>query len=87
MSRVDVATLTELAAGVLEASLIDPDSLAGGDFAARLESLLEAITDQPGTRIPGACRRQLRGGAVRQGIGVDDTLLATLRERAGGASK
>lgn len=82
MSRVDVATLTELAAGVLEAGLIDPDSLAGGDFAARLESLLEAITRSAGhahsRRVPPAAtwrrrptghrgRRHATGHASREG--------------------
>lgn len=58
---------------------IDPGSLAGADFADRLESLLRAITEQPGARLPGDRRIQRREAALAAGgITLPDELYAQL---------
>lgn len=62
--------------------LIDPSHFAGPGFGTRLEALLAAIGEQPGTRIPGARRQQLRTDNARDDIDVDDALLAEIRRRA-----
>lgn len=62
--------------------LIDPAHFAGAAFAGRLETLLSAIAEQPGTRVPGARRLQLREQNTRDGIEVDDALLVEIRRRA-----
>jgi len=62
--------------------LIDPDHFAGPAFANRLEVLLSAIGEQPGTRVPGVRRLDLRKQHTRDGIEVEDGLLDTLRRRA-----
>lgn len=62
--------------------LIDPGPLAGPGFGARLETLLTAISDQPGTRLPGIRRRAEREQRIAAGIEVDETLLAEIRRRA-----
>ncbi|MDA3919369.1 MAG: Ldh family oxidoreductase [Salinisphaera sp.] len=62
--------------------LIDPGPLAGPGFGARLETLLTAISDQPGTRLPGLRRRVEREQRITAGIEVDETLLAEIRRRA-----
>ena len=40
----------------------NPGPLSGGTYAERLEVLLSAVTDQPGTRLPGARRVGVRVG-------------------------
>jgi (2R)-3-sulfolactate dehydrogenase (NADP+) len=58
---------------------IDPGSLAGADFADRLELLLGAITAQPGARLPGDRRIRLREAAQAAGsISLPDELCAQL---------
>ncbi|MGB7756519.1 MAG: Ldh family oxidoreductase [Salinisphaera sp.] len=63
--------------------LIDPNRLAGPGFAARLEVLLAAISDQPGARIPGVRRQELRAGHQEKGLEIKDALMADIRQRAG----
>lgn len=65
--------------------LIDPQRLAGPDFTARLELLFAAISDQPGTRIPGIRRGELRAANRIEGVVIDDALMAAIRQRAGDA--
>ena len=49
------------------------------DFADRLESLLRAITEQPGARLPGDRRIQRREAALAAGgITLPDELYAQL---------
>lgn len=49
---------------------IDPMRTAGNGFAARIETLLSAITAQDGTRLPGAARGQIRADAQRDGVKI-----------------
>ncbi len=60
-----------------------PGLVSAGRFEARLESLVQAILSQPGTRLPGARRHALRAGAAADGVRVGDELVAELRALAG----
>jgi (2R)-3-sulfolactate dehydrogenase (NADP+) len=64
--------------------LIDPARFAGEGFRARVETLCEAILAEPGTRLPGDRRLELRAAAARDGLQVQDALHADLVRRAGG---
>ncbi|MEL7543715.1 MAG: Ldh family oxidoreductase [Pseudomonadota bacterium] len=56
--------------------LIAPDAFAGANiFAQRIETLVTAIADQEGTRLPGARVHALREAAQADGIMVDAVLL------------
>ncbi len=59
----------------------NPGPLSGGSYDERLEVLLTAVTDQPGTRIPGARRHGIRAASA-EGIDVADDLLAWMEEAA-----
>ena len=61
-----------------------PGPLSGGTYDERLEVLLTAITDQPGTRIPGARRLGIRGQSQREGIDVPDDLLTWMEDAVAG---
>lgn len=63
---------------------INPEPLAGGNFSSRLETLLEAMLDQPGTRLPGAGKAELRRRAAHDGIRIPRTLHAELSALASG---
>lgn len=58
---------------------IDPRPLSGGSFARRLEVLIAALEAQPGARLPGSRRFELRARAAREGIAVPAVLLAEIR--------
>ena len=61
---------------------IDPGPFSEGRFGARLEDLLAAIEEQPGTRLPGQRRYALREQAEREGVAIPAALyeeLMTLR--------
>jgi (2R)-3-sulfolactate dehydrogenase (NADP+) len=60
----------------------DPAPMAGAAIAERMETLMTAITDQPGTRLPGARRFDLRAKAEADGVDIPDALLDDLRRRA-----
>jgi (2R)-3-sulfolactate dehydrogenase (NADP+) len=62
----------------------DPAPMAGQAVAERMETLMTAITDQPGTRLPGARRFELRAKAQVEGVDIPDALLDDLRRRANG---
>jgi (2R)-3-sulfolactate dehydrogenase (NADP+) len=47
---------------------IDPGPFSKQGFAGRLEDLLGAILEQPGTRLPGQRRLRLRAAAARDGV-------------------
>ena len=49
---------------------IDPGPFSEGRFGARLEDLLAAIEEQPGTRLPGQRRYALREQAEREGVTI-----------------
>ena len=53
-----------------------PGPLSGGSYADRLEVLLAAVTDQPGTRIPGVRRLGIRKESEAEGVDVPDDLLS-----------
>jgi (2R)-3-sulfolactate dehydrogenase (NADP+) len=57
---------------------IDPAPFSGGRFGARLEVLLGAILDQPGTRLPGTRRFALRERAARDGLSLPASLYEQL---------
>ena len=57
---------------------IDPAPFSGGRFGARLEDLLAAILDQPGTRLPGTRRFALRERAAREGLSLPASLYEQL---------
>jgi (2R)-3-sulfolactate dehydrogenase (NADP+) len=63
--------------------LVDTARFGGDGFGARVEELCAAILAQPGTRIPGGRRLELRARAEREGIDVPDALHAELVRRAG----
>lgn len=62
--------------------VLDPERLGGPDVVPRIETLLAAILQQPGTRLPGDRRLAIRERARRDGIRVEPKLLAELRRRA-----
>lgn len=61
--------------------VMDPVRLAGYDFPNRLEVLLEAITGQPGTRLPGDRRLRLRARHAEEGVDIPDALVDELERR------
>jgi len=61
---------------------IDPEPLSRNRFQERLEDLLAAIREQPGTRLPGERRIALRAEAAKNGVALPQGLydqLMTLR--------
>lgn len=57
---------------------IDPGPFSEGRFGDRLEVLLAAIEEQPGTRLPGKRRYALREQAERDGVTIPQALYAQL---------
>jgi (2R)-3-sulfolactate dehydrogenase (NADP+) len=49
---------------------INQQALSGESFTDRLEALVSAILEQPGTRLPGAKLKILRENAYRSGISI-----------------
>ena len=64
--------------------IFKPECLGGDGVLARIETLMAAITDQPGTRIPGQRRLDNRAKAEAGGVYIPDELLENLTWRAGG---
>ena len=64
--------------------IFDPDAFAGPGFQDRLEVLFGAILGQKGTRLPGQRRYEARARIKRDGVKLDDALLADLEARAAG---
>lgn len=62
--------------------LIDPTRFGGNGFGARVDALCTAILAQPGTRVPGMRRLELRARAAREGIEIPDALHGQLRALA-----
>ncbi len=60
-----------------------PGPLSGDTFTQRIETLLEAVLAQPGTRLPGADKAQRRELATRVGLRLNAALHAELRTLAG----
>ena len=65
---------------------IDPGPFAAGRFSARLQDLLSVIAAQPGTRLPGERRIDLRAAAERDGVPLPEGLARELREMPGGST-
>jgi (2R)-3-sulfolactate dehydrogenase (NADP+) len=56
----------------------DPAALGGPDTLVRFATLASAIEVQPGARLPGGRRLEARRKAGRDGLFVDDPLLAEI---------
>jgi (2R)-3-sulfolactate dehydrogenase (NADP+) len=64
--------------------VIDPDALAGRDrYLARVETLVAAMLDDPGVRLPGYRRRALAAKAQTAGVEIPASLAADLAHLAG----
>ena len=61
---------------------VDTGSASGNAFGERLARLAAAITDQPGTHLPGARRAANRMRAAESGVAVDAALLERIRGMA-----
>ncbi|HEX2017707.1 MAG TPA: Ldh family oxidoreductase [Aurantimonas sp.] len=59
--------------------VLDPAAMGGEQVVARLGTLIDAIADEPGTRIPGRRGRNARRVALQEGLAIDDDLLAAIR--------
>ena len=63
--------------------VIDPAALGGGTvYHARVETLIAAMLEDPGVRLPGERRRALAAQAEATGVMLPDSLLAQLRSLA-----
>jgi (2R)-3-sulfolactate dehydrogenase (NADP+) len=64
--------------------VVDPDALAGRDtYHARVETLVAAMLEDDGVRLPGARREALAAAAARDGLEVPAPLAAELTRLAG----
>jgi len=64
--------------------VIDPDALAGrSTYLARVETLVAAMLEQPGVRLPGQRRDALAAAAARDGLEIPPALHAQLAALAG----
>ena len=63
---------------------MNPPAFGGDGFTDRVEVLMSAILDQPGTRLPGQRRFSIRETSARDGIEVADAMYAHLQKRAAG---
>ena len=65
--------------------VIDPAALAGRErYLERVETLIGAMLEDEGVRLPGARRAAAARTAEREGIGIADSLSAQLRALAQG---
>lgn len=58
---------------------IDPAAFSGGGFHTAITRLTNAITDQPGTRLPGARRAANRQRIESEGVQVDAALMDRIK--------
>jgi (2R)-3-sulfolactate dehydrogenase (NADP+) len=66
---------------------IDPGALAGQDvFFERVETLVDAMLEDPAVRLPGERRRQNREQAAVAGLEIPAQLLQRIRALAGETS-
>lgn len=65
---------------------IDPGPFSANGFADRLDTLLTTIQGQPGTRLPGERRRDLRSKAAKEGITLPANLAEELAGMPGGST-
>ena len=59
---------------------IDPSPVSNGQFDPRLETLIEAILLQSGTRLPGSNKPHCHKKAQTEGISIDETLDRSLQQ-------
>ena len=63
--------------------VVDPEAFAGrASYDERVETLIAAMLEDPGVRLPGARREVLAQTAARDGIGIPDALAADLARLA-----
>ena len=62
---------------------IDAEALSGGSFAERMATLIAAMGDEEGVRLPGSRRLTNRAAAERDGLFVSTALLSELQGLAG----
>ncbi len=63
---------------------IDPDALGGNDvYRERVETLVAAMLEDPGVRLPGERRRALAEKAAKEGVMLSVPLLSQLQSLAG----
>jgi len=66
---------------------VDPDALAGAEsYFSRVEVMISSMLADEGVRLPGARRQRAAARARAEGIEINDTLLAELRQLGGRAS-
>lgn len=58
---------------------INPDAFAGAAFQASMTRLATSITDQDGARLPGGRRAHNRARIEKEGVSVDDALMARIK--------
>jgi (2R)-3-sulfolactate dehydrogenase (NADP+) len=63
--------------------VVDPDALAGREtYLARIETLVEAMLQDPGVRLPGYRRHALAEEAAASGVEIPTALAAELTKLA-----
>ena len=62
--------------------IIDPNIFGNGEFELRVETLMQAILAQAGTRLPGQRRFKIRENSEKIGIKVSDEMILDFRNRA-----
>lgn len=58
---------------------ISPDPLSGNQFGNRLETLIGAILEQPGTRLPGSSKPAMREKAQKEGVTISKNVYEGLQ--------
>lgn len=58
---------------------LDAGTLSGGAFAARMQTLLDALAAEPGARLPGSRRLANRERAAREGLAIAPVLESEIR--------
>ena len=65
--------------------VVDPDALAGsGTYLDRVETLVTAMMEDPGVRLPGFRRDALAATAARDGVDIAPALAIELERLAAG---
>jgi (2R)-3-sulfolactate dehydrogenase (NADP+) len=62
---------------------INPEATSGGAFAARMATVLKALTTEDGARLPGAKKKAARAASKRDGIPIDRAMYETAVALAG----
>ena len=65
---------------------IDPTATMGAGFVDRIEVVLQALSAEPGARLPGDRRLEQRRRAATEGVEVPDDLMAVLEAYAANGS-